>query len=97
MSSPATTSSLRLTNAAKHSRASAVSVETKVAGDILRVAVRDDGTGGADLARGTGLTGLKDCVEALGGRILVDSLPGAGTSLQAEFPLTAANDGASSR
>jgi signal transduction histidine kinase len=97
MSSPATTSSLRLTNAAKHSRASAVSVETEVAGDILRVAVRDDGTGDADLARGTGLTGLKDCVEALGGRILVDSLPGAGTSLQAEFPLTAANDGASSR
>ena len=84
-----------LTNAAKHSGASAVSVEVEVAaGEALRVAVRDDGAGGADLARGTGLAGLKDRVEALGGRILLDSRPGAGTSLQAEFPLTATNDGA---
>ena len=86
-----------LTNAAKHSGASAVSVEVEVAGEVLRVAVRDDGAGGADLARGTGLTGLKDRVEALGGRIFLDSPPGAGTSLQAEFPLTAANDGITSR
>jgi signal transduction histidine kinase len=86
-----------LTNAAKHSRASAVSVEVEVAGDVLRVAVRDDGAGGADLARGTGLAGLKDRVEALGGRILLDSRPGAGTGLQAEFPLTATNDGVTSR
>jgi signal transduction histidine kinase len=86
-----------LTNAAKHSRASEVSVEIEVAGEVLRVAVRDDGIGGADLARGTGLAGLKDRVEALGGRILLDSLPGAGTSLQREFPLTAANDGVTSR
>jgi len=59
--------------------------------------VRDDGTGGADLARGTGLVGLKDRVEALGGRIFLDSQSGAGTSLQAEFPLTATNDGVTSR
>lgn len=77
-----------LTNAAKHSRASAVSVEVDVAGEVLRIAVRDDG-GGADLARGTGLAGLKDRVEALGGRIFLDSRSGAGTSLQAELPLTA--------
>ena len=82
-----------LTNAAKHSRASAVSVEVEVAGEVLRVAVRDDGVGGADLARGTGLAGLKDRVEALGGRIFLDSRSGAGTSLRAEFPLTATNDG----
>jgi signal transduction histidine kinase len=78
-----------LTNAAKHSGASAISVEVETAGQALRVAVRDDGSGGADLARGTGLAGLKDRVEALGGRILLDSQSGAGTRLQAEFPLTA--------
>ena len=86
-----------LTNAAKHSRASAVSVEVEVAGEVLRVAVCDDGAGGADQARGTGLVGLKDRVEALGGRIFLDSPRGAGTSLQAEFPLTATNDGFTSR
>ena len=86
-----------LTNAAKHSRAAAVSVEIEVAGEVLRVAVRDDGAGGADLARGTGLVGLKDRVEALGGRIFLDSPRGAGTILQAEFPLTATNDGVTSR
>jgi predicted ATPase/signal transduction histidine kinase len=86
-----------LTNAAKHSGASAVSVEVEVAGEVLCVAVRDDGAGGADLARGTGLAGLKDRVEALGGRILLDSRPEAGTSLKAEFPLTATNDGVTSR
>jgi signal transduction histidine kinase len=59
--------------------------------------VRDDGTGGADLARGTGLGGLKDRVEALGGRIFLGSRYGAGTSLQAEFPLTVTNDGVTSR
>ena len=80
-----------LTNAAKHSGAAAVSVEVEVAGEVLRVAVRDDG------ARGTGLAGLKDRVEALGGRIFLDSRRGAGTSLQAEFPLTATNDGGTSR
>ena len=86
-----------LTNAARHSRASAVSVEVEVAGEILRVAVRDDGAGGADLTRGTGLVGLKDRVQALGGLIFLDSRPGAGTTLQAEFPLTATNDGVTSR
>ena len=76
-----------LTNAAKHARASAVSVELQVAGDALRVSVRDDGDGGADFTMGTGLTGLKDRVEAIGGRIFLDSPRGAGTSLRVELPL----------
>jgi signal transduction histidine kinase len=70
-----------LTNAAKHARAATVSVQFEIVGDILLLAVRDDGTGGADLTRGTGLAGLKDRVEALGGRIFLDSPPGAGTSV----------------
>jgi signal transduction histidine kinase len=79
-----------LTNAAKHARASAIVVEVEVAGEVLRLAVRDDGVGGADFTAGTGLTGLKDRVEALGGRILLDSPRGAGTSMRVEFPLTGA-------
>ena len=86
-----------LTNAAKHARASAVGVEAEVVGDLLRVTVRDDGVGGACLAGGSGLAGLKDRVEALGGRIVLHSPRGAGTSLRAEFPLTATNDGVTSR
>jgi signal transduction histidine kinase len=86
-----------LTNTAKHARASAVSVKVEVVGEVLRVAVRDDGAGGAALAQGTGLADLKDRVEALGGRIFLDSPPGAGTSLRAEFPLTATDGGVTSR
>ena len=77
-----------LTNAARHARASTVTVTVEVAGDVLRVAVSDDGDGGADFARGTGLAGLKDRMEALGGRLFLHSPPGAGTSLRAELPLT---------
>jgi signal transduction histidine kinase len=58
------------------------------------VSVRDDGTGGADFGRGTGLVGLKDRVEALGGRISLHSPRGTGTTLRAEFPLTTAKGGA---
>jgi signal transduction histidine kinase len=79
-----------LTNAAKHAQVAAVTVKVEIADAMLRVAVRDDGAGGADLTRGTGLLGLKDRVEALGGRISLHSPRGAGTSLRAEFPLTAA-------
>ena len=86
-----------LTNAAKHARASAIVVEAEVAGDVLRVTVRDDGAGGANLGGGTGLVGLKDRVEALGGRIVLQSPRGEGTSVRAELPLGAANDGATSR
>jgi signal transduction histidine kinase len=80
-----------LTNAAKHSRASTVSVQVEVVTHVLLLEVRDDGAGGAGFSRGTGLAGLKDRVEALGGRIFLDSPRGAGTSLRVELPLTAAN------
>jgi predicted ATPase/signal transduction histidine kinase len=84
-----------LTNVARHARASAVTVTVNAdaADAVLRVVVRDDGAGGADFARGTGLVGLKDRVEALGGRIFLDSPPGAGTSLRAELPLSAGHGG----
>jgi signal transduction histidine kinase len=80
-----------LTNVARHARASSVSVEVEYADEVLRVAVSDDGCGGADFSRGTGLVGLKDRVEAIGGRIFLDSPRGAGTSLRVELPITAAN------
>ena len=89
-----------LTNAAKHAHASAITVTVEAADTaaaVLRIAVRDDGTGGADFSRGTGLTGLKDRVEALGGRIILDSPPRAGTSLRAELPLAAAGGDVTSR
>jgi signal transduction histidine kinase len=57
---------------------------------VVRVRVHDDGRGGADFGRGSGLVGLKDRAEALGGRLSLHSTPGAGTNLQAELPLTTA-------
>jgi signal transduction histidine kinase len=80
-----------LTNAAKHASASAVQVDVAMNGDELRLAIRDDGVGGADPARGSGLIGLKDRVEAIGGTIVVESVTGEGTSLVVELPV----DGAS--
>jgi len=78
-----------LTNTAKHAHATKVRVEVDTGeGDtVLRVLVRDDGRGGADLSGGTGLVGLKDRVEALSGRLSVTTAPGAGTTLRAELPL----------
>jgi signal transduction histidine kinase len=78
-----------VTNAARHARAStlAVTIAADAAKAVLRVEVSDDGTGGADFAHGTGLVGLRDRVEALGGRILLDSPHGAGTTLRMEVPL----------
>ncbi len=78
-----------LTNAAKHAHASVVhvAVDTTDGDAVLRVCVRDDGRGGADLAGGSGLVGLKDRVEALGGRLGVQTALGAGTTVHAEFPL----------
>ena len=61
------------------------------------MAVRDDGAGGAGFTGGTGLVGLKDRVEAIGGRLFLDSPPGAGTSLRAEIPLTTASTDIASR
>ncbi|MCH6172388.1 histidine kinase [Pseudonocardia alaniniphila] len=81
-----------LTNTAKHAHASVVHVEVNTAhdGDLLQVWVRDDGRGSADLSGGTGLVGLRDRAEALGGRLSVQSAPGAGTTVQAELPLSSA-------
>ena len=79
-----------LTNAAKHARASAVRVDVAMNGDELRLAIRDDGVGGVDAARGSGLIGLKDRVEAMGGTIVVESLRGEGTSLFVELPVDGA-------
>jgi len=76
-----------LTNAAKHAGAGVVDVQVVADAAMLRVRVRDDGRGGADLTRGTGLVGLTDRVEALGGRFRLHSPPGAGTTVQAALPL----------
>ena len=77
-----------LANAAKHGHASTVTVRVEAAAGRLRVGIDDDGVGGARFGRGSGLLGLKDRVEALGGRITLLSEPGAGTSLSVELPLT---------
>jgi signal transduction histidine kinase len=77
------------TNAAKHARATAIWVAADVVDGRLRLTVRDDGIGGADPANGSGLTGLTDRVEALGGTITVHSPPGEGTTLQVWLPLSA--------
>jgi signal transduction histidine kinase len=76
-----------LTNAAKHSRASKVKVEVKVHERNLCVTVDDDGVGGADSGRGSGLIGLKDRAEALGGTLTLESRRELGTSLLLELPL----------
>jgi signal transduction histidine kinase len=81
-----------LTNTAKHAHASTVHVQVDTdhtdAGDpVLRVSVRDDGRGGADPHGGTGLVGLDDRVQALGGQLWLHSPPGAGTTVRSELPL----------
>jgi signal transduction histidine kinase len=78
-----------LANAAKHARASVVEVDAEASGGKLRVRVHDDGVGGADPARGSGLIGLSDRVEALGGTLYVDSPAGHGTTVSCELPCTA--------
>jgi signal transduction histidine kinase len=76
-----------LTNAAKHADASTVHVNVTAEGGAVRVAVRDDGVGGADPTHGSGLIGLRDRVEALGGTIEIASAAGSGTSLLVTLPL----------
>jgi signal transduction histidine kinase len=76
-----------LTNAAKHAHASLVSVELEVHDATLQLRIRDDGIGGADLGRGSGLIGLSDRIEALGGSLEVTSPTGSGTLLLVEIPL----------
>ena len=75
-----------LTNAVKHAHARAVSIAVADRQQWLVIDVADDGIGGASVARGSGLQGLLDRIEALGGRLTVSSSPGAGTTVHAEVP-----------
>ena len=76
-----------LTNSAKHAAASGVTAVITSGDGRVYVEVADDGIGGADAGLGSGLSGLADRVETLGGRMHVESLPGHGTRLAAEIPL----------
>ncbi len=75
-----------LANVAKHAGASGAQVRASVAGDVLRIEIADDGIGGADPSRGTGLRGLADRVAAVGGSLFVLSPAVGGTQLLAEIP-----------
>jgi PAS domain S-box-containing protein len=75
-----------LTNAAKHARASMVRVHVRAVDEAVDLAISDDGIGGAHPDHGSGLVGLTDRVEALGGSIEVDSPPGGGTTLRVTIP-----------
>jgi signal transduction histidine kinase len=76
-----------LTNAAKYAHASVVRVAVEQQNGTLHLSVRDDGAGGADPERGSGLTGLRDRIEAIGGTLVVESPVGAGTSLLVALPV----------
>ncbi|MFL5879343.1 MAG: CHASE3 domain-containing protein [Actinomycetota bacterium] len=76
-----------LTNAAKHAKASVVDVHARAGDGLLRLVVRDDGVGGATVAHGSGLIGLSDRVQALGGTITVRSPAGEGTTLEIDLPV----------
>lgn len=79
-----------LANANKHAHATRVRVQVAMVGGSLHVAVTDDGAGGATLIAGSGLEGLADRVNALSGTLVVDSPPGQGTTVAADFPLASA-------
>jgi signal transduction histidine kinase/uncharacterized protein YoaH (UPF0181 family) len=76
-----------VTNTTKHAHASAAHVTVEQRDTLLHLSIRDDGVGGADPTRGTGLIGLRDRVQALGGSIEVSSPTGAGTAILVELPL----------
>ena len=78
-----------LTNTAKHARASVVRIAVEVRHGVLELSIRDDGSGGADPARGSGLIGLTDRVDSLGGTIEVTSPAGQGTTLRIRLPVEA--------
>jgi PAS domain S-box-containing protein len=77
-----------LANVAKHAAANGVRVSVEHTDGRVRVEVADDGVGGADAGGGSGLRGLADRVEALGGRLTIESPPGLGTTLRADIPLS---------
>jgi signal transduction histidine kinase len=76
-----------LANAAKHAQASVVTIDVAEHDAIVKLAIRDDGVGGADPSQGTGLAGLADRIETLGGRLEIVSPLGSGTSLSIEIPV----------
>jgi len=76
-----------LTNVAKYAQACAATVELDVDGDQLTLEISDDGVGGARSSTDSGLAGLCDRIEALDGELIVDSPPGAGTTVRAQIPL----------
>ncbi|MFL5827261.1 MAG: sensor histidine kinase, partial [Thermoleophilaceae bacterium] len=75
-----------LANAQKHSRASAIEIRTAITPGLLHVLIGDDGVGGAEESAGTGLQGLRDRVEAIGGSFGVESSAGGGTRVAAVIP-----------
>jgi len=75
-----------LTNTAKHARATTAGIQVTAGEGVLRIVVRDDGCGGADFGQGSGLVGLRDRVEALGGQLRLDSPRQTGTTLQIALP-----------
>jgi signal transduction histidine kinase len=75
-----------LTNTAKHAQATEVNVSAQADDANLRISIRDDGVGGADLTKGSGLIGLNDRVEALGGSVQISSVAGIGTTLVVTIP-----------
>jgi signal transduction histidine kinase len=81
-----------LANTVKHAHATVIDIQAAVDDGVLRVGVRDDGRGGADPAGGSGLVGLTDRVEALGGRITFTSPSGSGTTLRVVLPVPADRD-----
>jgi signal transduction histidine kinase len=83
-----------LTNVAKHARASVVHMGVTTDDDGLTLTVRDDGVGGADRGKGSGLIGLQDRVEALGGTITIDNSAGSGTCVVVTLPIASATGGA---
>jgi signal transduction histidine kinase len=78
-----------LTNAVKHARASTVHVDVTARDALVELSIRDDGVGGADAGRGSGLIGLADRVEALGGELEIASPAGSGTILNVKIPIEA--------
>jgi PAS domain S-box-containing protein len=79
-----------LTNVVKHAQATKAKVDMTLAADVLRFEITDDGRGGADPSAGSGILGLRDRAEAVGGTLFVVSPPGKGTVVTAQLPLSGA-------
>jgi signal transduction histidine kinase len=75
-----------LTALVKHARATGANVRAAVRHGALELEIRDDGAGGADPRHGTGLTGLADRLESIGGTITITSPPGIGTTIAVQLP-----------